>query len=96
MRLNIAAMSMTIGLLWGVCLLFVGAANLVWPGYGLAFLQLCASIYPGYAPGTGIGSVLTGTIYAVVDGSVGGACLAWLYNRFAAGPQKTGRKRRDK
>jgi hypothetical protein len=24
-----------------------------------------------------------GTLYAVLDGAVGGALLAWLYNRFA-------------
>ncbi len=83
MRLNVTAMAMAFGLIWGVGLLFVGAANLIWPGYGQAFLQLCASIYPGYRPGTGIGSVITGTIYALVDGGVGGAVIAWLYNAFA-------------
>jgi hypothetical protein len=84
MRLNITAMSMAFGLLWGVCILIVAAANLTWPSYGQAFLQLCASIYPGYHPGTGIGSVVTGTIYALVDGVIGGAIFGWIYNLFAA------------
>lgn len=84
MRLNISAMGMAFGLLWGGSILFVGAANLIWPAYGQAFLQLCASFYPGYAPGTGIGSIVTGTIYGLVDGGVGGAFFAWLYNLFAA------------
>jgi hypothetical protein len=83
MRLNITAMSMAFGLMWGVCMLIVGAANLIWPGYGLALLQLCASIYPGYHPGTGMGSVITGTVYALVDGAIGGAVFGWLYNLFA-------------
>ena len=83
MRLNITAMALAVGLIWGGCILVVGAANPIWPGYGQAFLQLCASIYPGYRPGTGIGSVVTGTIYALVDGGVGGAIFAWLYNLFA-------------
>ena len=83
MRLNITAMALAIGLIWGGCILVVGAANLIWPSYGQAFLQLCASIYPGYHPGTGIGSVVTGAIYALVDGGVGGAVFAWLYNLFA-------------
>jgi hypothetical protein len=83
MRLNITAMALAFGLIWGGGLLVVGAANLIWPGYGQAFLQLCASIYPGYRPGTGIGSVITGTIYALVDGGVGGAVFAWLYNSLA-------------
>ena len=72
MRLNITAMSMAFGLLWGGCILVVAAANMIWPSYGQAFLQLRASIYPGYRPGTGMGSVVTGTIYALVDGAIGG------------------------
>ena len=83
MQLNIKALGMAFGLLWAACILFVGIANLIWPGYGLAFLQMCASIYPGYRPGTGIGSVVTGAIYALVDGGIGGAVFAWLYNVFA-------------
>ena len=84
MRLNIAALAMASGLLWGGCILVVAAANLTWPNYGLVFLQLCGSIYPGYHPGAGIGSVVTGTIYALVDGAIGGAIFGWLYNLFAA------------
>ena len=84
MRLNITALAMVSGLLWGGCILVVAAANLIWPSYGQAFLQLCASIYPGYHPGTGAGSVVTGTIYALVDGAIGGAIFGWLYNLFAA------------
>ncbi len=80
MQLNIKAMAMAFGLLWAGGILVVGIANLIWPPYGQAFLQLCASIYPGYNPGTGIGSVVTGTLYGLVDGAVGGACFAWLYN----------------
>ena len=34
----------------------------------------------GYHPGTGMGSVVIGTIYALVDGFVGGAVFGWLYN----------------
>lgn len=84
MRLSIKAMAIAFGLLWSACILFVATANLVWPGYGLAFLQLCASIYPGYRPGSGVGSVAIGTIYGLVDGAIGAAVLAWFYNLFAA------------
>jgi hypothetical protein len=84
MRLNISAVGMAFGVLWGGSILVVGVAHLIWPSYGQAFLQLCASIYPGYTPGTGIGSVVTGTIYGLVDGAFGGAVFAWLYNLFAA------------
>jgi hypothetical protein len=31
-----------------------------------------------------MGSVVIGTIYALVDGVIGGAIFGWLYNLFAA------------
>jgi hypothetical protein len=40
---------------------------MIWPSYGQTFLQLCASVYPGYHPGTA-GSVVIGAIYALLDG----------------------------
>jgi hypothetical protein len=83
MKLNVTALAFAAGLVWGVGILVVASANLMWPGYGRAFLELCASIYPGYQPGTGAGSVITGTLYALVDGAIGGAVFAWLYNLFA-------------
>jgi hypothetical protein len=61
----------------------VALANLIWPSYGRAFLELAASIYPGYQPGSGLGSVITGTLYGLVDGAVSGAVFAWLYNVLA-------------
>jgi hypothetical protein len=61
----------------------VALANLIWPSYGRAFLELTASLYPGYQPGSGWGSVITGTLYGLVDGAVSGAVFAWLYNLFA-------------
>ncbi len=80
MRLSIKAMAGSSGIFWGVCVLFVGMANNIWPSYGLVLLQLCASIYPGYHPGTGLGSVVIGAIYALIDGLIGGAVFSWLYN----------------
>ncbi len=82
MKLKVTALMLAGGLLWGGAVLVVAWANLMWPDYGRAFLELCASIYPGYTPGTGAGSVITGALYALVDGGIGGALLAWLYNLF--------------
>jgi hypothetical protein len=83
MRLNVTALAMTLGLIWGAAVFLVAAANLIWPGYGTVFLDLVSSIYPGYHPSSGIGSVITGTLYALLDGAVCGAVVAWLYNRLA-------------
>ena len=62
MRLSIKAMAVAFGIFWGACVLFVGMANNIWPSYGLALLQLCASIYPGYHPGTDVGWLLSEAI----------------------------------
>ncbi len=40
---------------------------------------------PADQPGTGSGSVLIGTIYALLDGAIGGGIVGWLYNRLAEG-----------
>ena len=82
MKFDVKALALTAGLFWGVAILIVALANLIWPPYGRAFLDLSASIYPGYRPGTGFGSVITGTLYALVDGAICGALFAWIYNLF--------------
>jgi len=85
MKLKISALSFAAGLFWGGAMLIVATANLIWPTYGRAFLDICASIYPGYVVGAGAGSIITGALYALVDGAIGGAIFAWLYNLFAPG-----------
>ncbi|MEZ4413965.1 MAG: hypothetical protein R2910_13330 [Gemmatimonadales bacterium] len=82
MRLDLKALAIAGGLLWGGAVLLVGAAHLVWPGYGGAFLDVVSSIYPGYEVG-GFGSVIVGALYGLVDGAVAGLILAWLYNAAA-------------
>lgn len=82
MRLSVKSMALTLGILWSVVFLLVGLANQIWSGYGLPFLVLMDSVYPGYDVG-GFGSVIVGTLYAFVDAAIGGAILAWLYNRLA-------------
>ncbi len=57
--------------------------NVLFPPYGVAFLELGASIYPGYDGPAGFGSVIVVTLYAAVDGAVAGAVLAWVYNLVA-------------
>ncbi len=80
MKLNVIALGLTAGLIWGGAILLVGVANLIWPGYGQAFLDLLASIYPGYHPASGTGSIIAGALYGLVDGTIGGVIFGWLYN----------------
>lgn len=80
MKWNIKAAAFTVALMWGGGMFFMGVSNMIWPGYGEAFLNVIGSVYPGYEPGSGWGSVLVGTGYAVVDGALGAALAAWVYN----------------
>ena len=80
MRINVIALSVTAALFWGAAIFIVACANWIWPSYGGAFLELAASIYPGYDPGPGIGPIITGTLYGLVDGAIAGAVFGWLYN----------------
>ncbi len=90
MALNTKALTLTAAILWGGCFLLVGLANLVFPPYGDAWLQLGASIYPGYHGPAGFGSVLVVTLYAVLDGAIAGLVLGWLYNTLAGGNRAAG------
>ena len=83
MKLSIPALAWALGLFWGCAILLVGAVNLASPGYGSAFLQLLASIYPGYNGTTSLGQIAIVTLYGIVDGVIGGAIFAWLYNWMA-------------
>lgn len=87
MSLNIKALAMTGGVVWGGAFLFLGLANLMVPSYGALALDLGASIYPGYQEPGGLGSVIVVTLYALIDGAVGGAIIAWLYNAFVGQPK---------
>jgi len=82
MRLRPMALGTALGLVWGVSI-FVTTWVSYYTGYATLFLQTMAgSIYPGYSI-TPAGSFL-GFIYGFLDGFIGGAAIAWLYNRIAA------------
>ena len=89
MKLNLKALSMTSGIVLGGCFFLVAAANLVWPTYGESVLQIGQSIYPGYNGPAGFGSVIIVTVYALFDGAIAGAVIAWLYNALAGADSGT-------
>lgn len=77
MKLNVKAFALTCGLIWGF-----GVFGLTW--WVIFFegsthdLFVLGHIYRGYDISP-LGS-LVGCAYALVDGGVGGAIFAWLYN----------------
>ena len=82
MKLDASAMAYACAALFGVSTFVVGLAHLA-SGYGAAYLEVLASVYPGYHVAQTFSSVLIGTGYAMVDGAIGGWLLAWCYNRLA-------------
>ncbi len=81
MKLSVKGLSISLAVLWGAALFFTGVFYVYNGVYGEAFLEVCASIYPGFQVQQSFGSVLVGTGYALLDGAVCGAVLAWVYNR---------------
>ena len=77
MRLNVKAFALTCALLWGF-----GVFLLTW--WIIAFdgatgeVTWLGRVYRGYAISPA-GSVI-GLMWALVDGLIGGAIFAWLYN----------------
>ncbi len=86
MKLSIRALAIVAAVLWGGCLLFVGALNLISASYGAAFLQVMSSVYPGFHASRTFGDVLVGGACGAIDGAICGALVAWLYNALALGP----------
>lgn len=83
MNLNTKALGLTAGILWGGAIFLSALANLIWPGYAQACLDVAASIYPGYDATASFGQVIIGTLYGLVDGFVCGVIFGWLYNLLA-------------
>jgi hypothetical protein len=83
MRFDIKALALACAILWGAAVLLVALVNLVNGSYGGYFLELLSSWYPGYHAARSIAQVAIVTLYAVVDGLIGGAIFAWLYNGLA-------------
>jgi len=83
MSLNVKAFACALGIIWGGALCLTALVNVAFPSYGLSWLQLAASIYPGYHGPGGPWDVVVLTLYGLVDGAAAGALCAWLYNRLA-------------
>ncbi|MGA7306339.1 MAG: hypothetical protein WBW88_15785 [Rhodothermales bacterium] len=82
MKLDSKALAITLAVVWGVAVFLVALVNMIWPSYGLTFLDLASSIYPGFHPG-GLVSAVVGGLYAALDGAVLGVLVGWIYNKMS-------------
>jgi hypothetical protein len=81
MKLDIRAFALTCGLLWGLGLFLMTWWIIALDGTSVD-PGLIGQLYRGYSI-TPAGSVI-GLVWAFVDGLIGGAIFAWVYNVLAA------------
>jgi len=79
-KLSVKGLALSIGILWAIGIFLMGIAATV-SGWGDSLVNLISSLYVGYSASLA-GSII-GAIWALIDGLICGALIAWLYNRFA-------------
>jgi hypothetical protein len=79
MKLRIQAFGLATGIVMGLFVFLLTLVSL-WFGRGETIDALVVP-FPGFS--RSIGGAIVGLIWGFVDGFIGGALLAWLYNRFA-------------
>lgn len=73
------ALGVAIGATWALGIFFLAIAAMF--GWGAALVPPLASLYIGY--GASIAGAIIGAVWAFIDGFVGGAVVAWIYNLVA-------------
>ncbi len=81
MKLDVKAFAITCGLLLGLGLFFVTWWIILLDGSSDR-MTFIGQIYRGY--GLNAAGSLAGLAWGLVDGAIGGAIFAWLYNTLAA------------
>ena len=82
MKIDVKAFALTLSLLFGMVVLSINLANLLFPTYGLEILKIIAAAYPGYHANGSLLDISIGTIYGLADGMFGGVIGGLLYNFF--------------
>ena len=77
MKLNVKALALTSGLIWGFGLFFITLWIIFFDGAS-GNVPFIGQIYRGY--NISFTGALIGLAWAFFDGAIGGAIFAWLYN----------------
>jgi fermentation-respiration switch protein FrsA (DUF1100 family) len=80
MKLNVKAFALACGLIWGLGLFLLTWWIILFEG-ATGEITTIGRIYRGFNISP-VGSVI-GLIWALIDGTIGGAIFAWLYNLIA-------------
>ena len=78
-RWSVRGLALSVGLVWaaGLLILSLMAKFLNW---GTAVIEPIKSVYIGYE--LSLIGIIVGIAWAFLDGFIGGAVVAWVYNRF--------------
>jgi|ETN07SMinimDraft_1059922.scaffolds.fasta_scaffold110288_2 hypothetical protein len=79
MNLNIKAMAIAFGLVWGISLFVITWCIILLEGSSDT-TTFIGKFYIGYSL-TPVGSLI-GLMWGIIDGAIGGVMFGWLYNRF--------------
>jgi hypothetical protein len=80
MKIDIKALALSIGIIWGLAIFLLTVWFLIM-GYDGNLLAKLGNVYLGYSV-SWFGAFI-GLIYGFIDGLIGGALLGFLYNKFA-------------
>ena len=86
MKLNIKALGLASGIVWGLSI-FLLTYWFIFFGHPGNILIKLSGVYLGYSV-TWYGAFV-GLIWGFADAFIGGAVLAWLYNKFAKQPAES-------
>ena len=81
MKLDVKAFSIAVALVWGIGIFIMTWWIIVFDG-STTETTFIGQLYRGYTI-TPVGSFI-GLAWAVVDGAIGGAIFAWIYNYFVS------------
>lgn len=82
--LNIKSFTLSIGVVWAICMLFLGWAAAF--GWGIEFVNILSSFYFGFKASF-IGGII-GCIWGFVVGIIIGFLISLFYNLFNKKPAK--------
>ena len=78
-KINVMGLALAFGISCGFYAIFIGVTAWIF-NWGNPIVAMLSSLYIGYKASL-IGSIIGG-LWAFVDGFIGGAIIAWLYNKF--------------
>ena len=90
MKLSVKGLMFASGIGWALIALVMGVLNMIFEGYGEAYLNVLAAPFPWYEATGNIVNLIIGIVWTLVVGGICGIIFALLYNAFAG----TGKKKK--